>query len=106
MSAPTLREILPPIYHPLLPSFFDVTPPAEEKATCHACVMVPPAGMEAPAGVAYFRPDTKCCTYHPTLANYLVGGLLSDPDPDYAEGQRRVRATLATRIGVKPAFLT
>jgi hypothetical protein len=101
----TLRDALPPVYRALLPGFFDAEAPAEEKATCNACAMCPPPGVTPPEGVEYFRPDTKCCTYHPTLANYLVGALLADRDPGLAEGQRRVRDKIASGVGVTPRWL-
>jgi hypothetical protein len=101
----SLKHALPPMYAQLLPPFFDAPAPAEEKATCNTCVMCPPPGVTPPVGVEYFRPDTKCCTYHPTLANYLVGALLADPDPALAEGQRRVRDKIARGIGATPRWL-
>lgn len=61
-----------------------------------------PADVE---GQLFFRPDVKCCTYHPTLPNYLVGGLLQDPRPEMAAGQERVRAKIAARTGVSPGWL-
>ncbi len=100
-----LRHALPPVYASLLPDFFDHEAPAEEKATCNNCAMCPPPGVIAREGVEYFRPDTKCCTYWPTLANYLVGALLSDPDPGLAEGQRRIRARIASGDHVTPRWL-
>lgn len=101
----SLRQALPPVYRELLPSFFDTAPPAEEKATCGSCAMCPPPGTSAPDGVAFFRPDVKCCTYHPTLANYLVGALFRDPDPALEEGRRRMRARIASRIGITPRWV-
>src|SRR4051794_4988796 len=65
--------------------------------------MCAPPDVAAPAGVDYFRPDTKCCTYHPTLANYLVGAVLRDDS--LAEGRQRLREKIAGGIGVTPRFL-
>jgi hypothetical protein len=40
--------------------------PIDEKAiTCHQCLQVP-----------QFKPQLKCCTFHPILPNYLVGQIL------------------------------
>jgi Fe-S-cluster containining protein len=100
----TLRAGLPRIYERILPPFFDTPAPEEPKATCSSCAMGPPA---APiAGVTYFRPDTKCCTYQPAVPNYLVGAILSDDDPAMAEGRRRIRAHIATRVGVTSRWLS
>jgi hypothetical protein len=101
----SLRDALPSVYRSLLPAFFELEPPPEEKATCASCAMCPPAGVEPPEGVAYFRADLKCCTYFPTLPNYLVGALLADADPALAEGQRRVRARIAGHVGVSPRWV-
>lgn len=60
-----------------------------------------PEGVEAD----YFNPKTKCCTYHPAIPNFLVGGILKDETPELAEGRRRMLARLEARIGVTPAFV-
>jgi hypothetical protein len=99
---PSLRDLFPALYHPLLPALFDQPRPLERKATCDHCVMCPPSEGKALEGVAYFRPDTKCCTYHPRVPNYLVGGLLADDDPAIQEGRRRMRARIESRIAVIP----
>lgn len=101
----TLRQMLPQIYHPLLPAFFDTPAPEEKKATCSTCAMCPPAGGAAAEGAVYFRPDIKCCTYHPRLPNFLVGAVLRDESDEMAEGRRRIRAQIAGRIGVSPRWL-
>ncbi|MFO0755582.1 MAG: hypothetical protein U0359_03785 [Byssovorax sp.] len=100
----TLRALLPALYQGLLPPFFDTLAPEETKATCASCAMCPPASGAA-EGVVYFRPDLKCCTYHPRLPGYLVGAILADERPDMAEGRRRVRAQIAGKIGVSPRWL-
>jgi Fe-S-cluster containining protein len=99
----TLRDALPAIYQKLLPAFFDQPAPEEPKATCSSCTMCPP--KEPVAGVIYFRPDTKCCTYQPHLPSYLVGEALASEEPALAEGRARLRAHIQTRIGVTPRWL-
>jgi Fe-S-cluster containining protein len=101
----TLLEILPALYRPLLPEFFAAQAPPEEKATCGSCAMCAPPGTPPGAAGSYFRPDTKCCTYHPRLPNYLVGGLLADDRADVAEGRRRVQQVIASGIGVTPRWV-
>src|SRR4051812_30061729 len=101
----TLRSILPPILEPLLPETFDRPAIDEPRATCSSCAMCEEA-KNLPAPTGHFRADAKCCTFHPALPNYLLGGLLSDPDPSLEEGRRRVREKIAGRIGVTPQWLS
>lgn len=112
---PQLLDTLPALYRDLLPAFFEREVPAEAKATCASCAMCETSarGVMQPVEVVqpvdgrrrFFRPDTKCCTFHPRLPNYLVGALLSDERPALAEGRRRVEEKLARRVGVGPQFL-
>jgi hypothetical protein len=53
----------------------------------------------------FFRPDTKCCTYHPFLPNYAVGALLSDSRPELEAGRERVREAIAGGLDTKPLGL-
>ncbi len=100
----TFRDMLPAIYRHLLPAFFEREAIHEDKATCSDCAMCDKSGGVGD-GVNYFRPDTKCCTFQPHLPNYLIGAILRDRDPALAEGQRRIRAKIAERVGVTPGWL-
>jgi hypothetical protein len=102
MTAPTLGAVLPEIYAPLLPEVFERAAVVETRATCDDCAMCDASGA---ASVSSFLPDAKCCTYHPSLPNYLVGALLADASDDLEEGRRRVRERIASRIGVTPCWL-
>lgn len=101
----TFRAMMPAVYHPLLPAFFDSAAIREEKATCDDCAMCAKGTSPPVSGVVYFRPDTKCCTYHPYLPNFLVGAALADPDPALEEGRRRLRARIQSRVSVTPLWL-
>jgi hypothetical protein len=107
-SAP-LRDALPALYRPMLGAPFEREVPAEAKATCASCAMLEGAAGERARPIdgipRFFRADTKCCTFHPRLPNYLVGAILSDATPGGAEGRRRVEARVASRVGVTPAWL-
>jgi Fe-S-cluster containining protein len=98
--------MLPAVYHAVLPPFFDERALKEEKATCANCAMCPPEGGQALADVVYFRPDLKCCSYHPHLPNFLVGGILRDNSPEMAEGKRRIQEKIETRIGITPQWIS
>ena len=103
MTLPRERiiDFLPETYHAFLPEFFE-RPLAEERhATCDACVMCAPANPVFPADT-YFSSSTKCCTFHPVLPNYSIGGLLQDRSDAGAEGLRRIRRALTRRDGVTP----
>jgi hypothetical protein len=97
-----LRDVFPPIYRDLLPSLFERPAIDETRATCDDCAMCD-KGKPAPVPMEYFKPDLKCCTYHPHLPNYLVGSILMDTDPAMAEGKERIRKKIAARIGITPA---
>jgi hypothetical protein len=101
----SLRSILPPILGPLVPDSFDRPAVDEPRATCSSCAMCEES-KNLPSPTGNFRPDAKCCTFHPALPNYLVGGLLSDSDPALDEGKRRVREKIANRIGVTPQWIS
>ncbi|MFO0615865.1 MAG: hypothetical protein U0414_24940 [Polyangiaceae bacterium] len=100
----TLRSLLPDVYATILPELFDRPTPSETKATCANCAMCASGGASA-EGATYFRPDAKCCTYHPVLPNYLVGAILADPREEMAEGQRRIRAKIEARMAVSPHWI-
>ncbi len=102
----TLRSVLPPVYKDLLSPELDKPAVIEKRATCHDCEMCDKGTMPPGVEAVYFRPDTKCCTYHPSLANYLVGAILRDGSPEMEEGRRRIRERIASRVGVLPLCVT
>lgn len=48
--------------------------PIETKATCDACIMAKPQNKRE----IFYDNSLKCCTFHPFLPNYVIGGILSD----------------------------
>jgi Fe-S-cluster containining protein len=107
---PEIRESLPALYRELLGEPFSEPIPAESKATCASCAMLEGSCGGAAAAPLdgrsrFFRPDTKCCTFHPRLPNYLVGAILSSAGHGGDEGRRRVEARVASRVGVTPEWL-
>lgn len=104
MARQKIKSELPTIYHKLFPEFFDEPIPKETFATCHNCAMVCSDNKKREQLVMRsFLPDKKCCTYYPSITNYLIGGILSDPDPLMAEGKKRIREKIKARTGVSPA---
>jgi Fe-S-cluster containining protein len=106
---PTLLDALPPLYRSLLGAPLTAEAPAERKATCAACAMLeahcPGALPPVDGRSRFFHPSTKCCTFHPRVPNYLVGGVLEDGTPGGAEGRRRMEARVASGVGVTPEWL-
>jgi hypothetical protein len=59
--------------------------------------------MLAPSpSLTSFHPDTKCCTYTPTIPNFLVGAALADARLDELGGRDSLRARIAARAAVTP----
>ncbi|MBX3209274.1 MAG: hypothetical protein KF764_29850 [Labilithrix sp.] len=101
----SLRDTLPAAHRHLLPEVYDRPAVVETRATCGDCAMCPKGDRTPGAADVFFRPDLKCCTYHPTLPNFLVGAILADDSPEMSEGKRRVEERIARRIGVTPQWL-
>lgn len=101
MARDRIIDFVPEMYRPFLPAFFDRPLVEERHATCNNCVMCPPPVPDLPPE-AYFSPSTKCCTFHPILPNYSVGGLLLDTSEAGREGRRRIQDKIARRAGVTP----
>lgn len=101
--AESVRAKMAPIYHHLLSEMFDRPDIPETRATCSDCAMCD-KGASPGVKMDYFKPDTKCCTYHPHLPNYLVGAVLADGE-DMAEGKRRMRARIAKRTQISPCWV-
>jgi len=94
---------LPPLYARWIEEVLDGPVPAEPHATCSACAMCPPtAAKAATASLTTFDPSTKCCTYVPTLPNFLVGRVLEDEDPAAAVGRVTIEQRITAGIGVTP----
>jgi Fe-S-cluster containining protein len=109
-TMPEIRDALPALYRELLGEPFAEVIPPESKATCASCAMLESGCRAASAPPVdgrprFFRPDTKCCTFHPRVPNYLVGAMLASDDPTLAEGRRRIESRLASRVGVAPGWL-
>lgn len=77
--------------------------PTERRATCLRCVKLPRVG-EAPQPYHY-APEVRCCTYLPTLHNFLVGAALADDTPGFAAGRATVEARIDRGLEVSPMGL-
>ncbi len=97
----SLRAMLPSVYGNILPEFFDQQAPEETRATCESCAMCNKTEGAIPSSIL-FRPDVKCCSYHPKLPSFLIGAILAEG----GEGARRIDAKIARRVGVTPQWIS
>jgi len=100
-------EALPSLYAGWMQTLLPSGIPREGKATCDACAMCAPKGTTGPAEITpgldtdteYFDVSTKCCTYAPSLPNFLVGAVLAD---EQALARDRLEARVRARVAVTP----
>lgn len=78
--------------------------PPETAATCDDCAMAAPPGKHSSADTPFFDPLLKCCTYMPTLPNFVVGRILSDSDLS-AEARESVQSRLLASDTTTPLGL-
>jgi len=88
---------LPPLYAGWMAELLAGPIPEEREATCSSCPM---CGV-GDGGIS-FDSRTKCCTFLPSMPNFLVGAVLSDADPAAAAGRASVLARLQRGVGVTP----
>jgi len=102
-----MASALPPLYDRWVSELLaGGSLPVESKATCGSCAMVADAPERSRADSRFFSAQAKCCTFAPTLPNFLVGGVLADETPESSEGRERLRELLRARVGVTPLGLT
>jgi hypothetical protein len=94
---------LPPLYAAWMDELLGGRIPPETDATCDDCAMTSP---DAPHGSAdFFNPQTKCCSYVPTLPNFLVGRALNDHEAVTAQGRATVVARMQAGLNLSPLGL-
>jgi hypothetical protein len=80
--------------------------PRETDATCDDCAMCIPEDDRESNAPRSFDPDVKCCSYVPTLPNYLIGRILEDSRPRSVRGRKTVLDRLANGEAVSPLGMT
>jgi hypothetical protein len=93
---------LPPLYAAWMDQLLRGPIPEETEATCDKCVMCPSQSEPQTPSRIRFNPRIKCCTYLPSLPNFLVGRILTSEDPSEAKGRATVEARLAQGAAVTP----
>jgi len=102
-----MASMLPPLYEAWMAHVFAGAIPEETNATCQSCAMCPPASGSSlrPPETLVFNPQTKCCTYLPTLPNFLVGRILADETPEMRAGRASVEERIRKGVAVTPLGL-
>lgn len=95
---------LPTLYQHWSHELFDGPVRGEAGSTCDDCAMLPAEGATAPDAYS-FNPKTRCCTYLPELANFLVGRALADDADTHPHGRRSLLDRIAAGAGVSPLGL-
>lgn len=99
---------LPPLYRKWVDEILKQDVYSEPRATCDDCAMCtavnPPASRDK-----YFRPNVKCCSYYPTLPNFLIGAIITDDDPSLNEVKEqfmeRIMKFLITPLGTSAPYM-
>jgi hypothetical protein len=101
-----LKNEIPALYEKLLPQAFLEQNASENLATCNDCRMCKPdlaakTTQLDPLNKSTYSPTTKCCTFYPFVANYLVGAALASG----GEGAERLRTVIRARQWALPIGL-
>ncbi len=93
---------LPALYSRWIETVIQGPLPVEIEATCSDCVMCSKGGESVATEQFYFDQGSKCCTYTPTLSNFMTGAILRDPDPAMARGKDALAARINKGLGADP----
>lgn len=105
MELPVVRtsdEVLPPLYARWVGELLRGSIPQETEATCDDCAMCDTNSAAANPTGFFFEPSIKCCTFVPTLHNFIIGRILADDDPAGEAGRRSVEERLEEGVEVTP----
>jgi Fe-S-cluster containining protein len=89
-----LKDKIPTLYHILFTSILELEFVEEKIANCENCNLC--HSSKSP----YI--NTKCCSYHPHMSNYLIGGILAHEDKKIETGQLQIKKRIETKFGVTP----
>jgi len=104
-ASSSASESLPPLYAAWVAELLNGPIPRESRATCDECAMCAHGQEEKESEKDYFDSTIKCCSYVPTLHNFLAGRILSDPDPASAPGRASVEKRIRDGVAVTPLGL-
>jgi Fe-S-cluster containining protein len=101
----TAPVVLPPLYAAWMDALLPGPIPEEVNSTCSRCAMAREPAETATAHSRLFKPDAKCCTFMPTLYNFLTGAVLADETPEAAAGRATVEQRIDRHVAVTPLGL-
>ncbi len=93
---------LPAVYAHWLEEIIQCSLPKESESTCDNCVMCSPSGDPVNSDQFFFDNKSKCCTYTPTLSNFMVGAILDDTTPSMTKGKGPLVERIDKGLGVDP----
>ncbi len=93
---PSAFAYLPAAFRVLLPEIDELSWTDETRADCGRCVMMAERAGEPEGSLWVFHPQGRCCTFHPSTANFYAGRALRDG----GTSARVMRARIETGVGV------
>lgn len=99
---------LPPLFDRWMRECLGGAVPGEPRSTCDDCAMCAgplPPGAPPVDDPLFYDPRVKCCSYTPTLWNFLTGALLADRTPGTRAGRATVERRIAAGVAVTPLGL-
>jgi len=93
--------LLPPLFARWIGEWLTDPVPRESHATCDRCVMCTPDGQTGTERI-FFDRAIKCCTYLPSIPNFLTGRILIDDGDDLAQGRATIDDRITAGVAVTP----
>lgn len=96
---------LPPLYAKWMDQLLGGNIPTETAAACLNCSRIDRGSADQVPGLSYYHPETKCCTYQPLLAGFLVGRILRDNSPNVEFAHAELEKRVDSGVGVIPTAI-
>ena len=98
-----VKTPLPELYARWIAAILPGPPPVENEAMCTDCAMCPRTGETISSDWIFFDHGSKCCTYTPSLPNFLAGAILADPT--LTAGRASLEVRIAKGLGAGPVAI-
>jgi len=96
-----ISALLPPLFDRWIGEWVTDPLPGESHATCDRCVMCATDGQTGTERL-FFNRAIKCCTYLPSIPNFLAGRILTDDGADIAQGRATVDQRITAGVAITP----